>query len=432
MASIHLPTKHSLNAKWTNIYTDSGSHSFPDEHGSAEAGSSTANLSDRFSLSTSAYSDALVIGTKQGSTEPPAYAACHPNKGLPAASTTPSLSVNGSIAESVTGPAHPSDTNIAYAIQAETERTVATTTTEQSQSSGPGWISTTINRTTKGVLAEQYQLNHYVGASLTEAYPLAPSPTGSVGRSRRGGGRKRSIKTRTKSSCRNFRRFLRTLLVGALSKALFITLTYSRDFPTRGQNRNHLDRFIRRLLRRYPEACIVWSLEYQRRGAPHYHLLVLGVDEIPWQWLKQKWNEVIASDCLTWAAATISISSVKDVDSIIGYLTEHGRSERIPEEHIGRFWGVRGRADLYMARREEALISGPEMVQLRRVLDNLKLARVRSYRTPKLRIAAMVRARRRRWHGYGFVFYGQVNMEHLLEWLRHSSGGAAMGGNDGS
>jgi len=58
----------------------------------------------------------------------------------------------------------------------------------------------------------------------------------------------------------------------------FVTLTYPDEFPEPDVSKQHLDTFFKRFTRRFPKAGAVWKLEPQQRGAPHYHLLVWGVD----------------------------------------------------------------------------------------------------------------------------------------------------------
>jgi len=36
--------------------------------------------------------------------------------------------------------------------------------------------------------------------------------------------------------------------------------------------------FLQRFKRAYPDASAIWKLEPQKRGAPHYHMLVWGVE----------------------------------------------------------------------------------------------------------------------------------------------------------
>lgn len=58
---------------------------------------------------------------------------------------------------------------------------------------------------------------------------------------------------------------------------MFVTLTYPDRFPSPIESKKHLDIFIKRLLRAFPNIGAIWKLEPQERGAPHYHMLVWGV-----------------------------------------------------------------------------------------------------------------------------------------------------------
>jgi hypothetical protein len=70
---------------------------------------------------------------------------------------------------------------------------------------------------------------------------------------------------------------------------LFVTLTYPDTFPLYSEEfKRHLEVFCARLQRRWPEASVIWKLEFKERRsgenkgrvAPHYHLFVYGV---PWE-----------------------------------------------------------------------------------------------------------------------------------------------------
>jgi len=60
---------------------------------------------------------------------------------------------------------------------------------------------------------------------------------------------------------------------------MFVTLTYPDKFPSPIESKKHLDIYIKRLLRAFPDVGFIWKLEPQQRGAPHYHMLVYGVTE---------------------------------------------------------------------------------------------------------------------------------------------------------
>jgi len=59
----------------------------------------------------------------------------------------------------------------------------------------------------------------------------------------------------------------------------FVTLTYPKEFPSPIESKKHLEVFIKRLLRAFPDIGLIWKLEPQERGAPHYHMLAWGVPE---------------------------------------------------------------------------------------------------------------------------------------------------------
>lgn len=60
-----------------------------------------------------------------------------------------------------------------------------------------------------------------------------------------------------------------------------LTLTYPSDFPPADVAKRHLRAFLKRLFRRFPRIGVLWRLEFQKRGAPHFHLLVQGVFAVP-------------------------------------------------------------------------------------------------------------------------------------------------------
>lgn len=56
-----------------------------------------------------------------------------------------------------------------------------------------------------------------------------------------------------------------------------LTLTYPAHFPDAKKAKGHLRAFLKRLFRRFPRIGILWRMEFQKRGAPHFHLLIQGV-----------------------------------------------------------------------------------------------------------------------------------------------------------
>lgn len=130
---------------------------------------------------------------------------------------------------------------------------------------------------------------------------------------------------------------------------LFITLTYPAEYPNETATcKRHLDSFCKRLIRSYPHAAIVWKMEYQKRGAPHFHLLVWNVYHIRHREVSRHWYEVVGSEDKKHLAAGTRVERVKSWHGVTYYAAKYlGKvGEAIPGTKPGRFWGVYGRAYL--------------------------------------------------------------------------------------
>ena len=130
---------------------------------------------------------------------------------------------------------------------------------------------------------------------------------------------------------------------------LFITLTYPSIYPaTALETKRHLDSFCKRLLRRYKDVCIIWKLEYQHRGAPHYHLLVFGVPYLPRDEIAQAWYKVVGSDDTRHRQAGTRVERIASWNGVISYAAKYlGKVVQATGDiSPGRFWGVYGRRNL--------------------------------------------------------------------------------------
>lgn len=58
-------------------------------------------------------------------------------------------------------------------------------------------------------------------------------------------------------------------------RVYFVTLTYHEEWSRDWQGwKRDLDVLIKRIMRRFPDLEGLWRLEFQKRGAPHYHLII--------------------------------------------------------------------------------------------------------------------------------------------------------------
>lgn len=104
-----------------------------------------------------------------------------------------------------------------------------------------------------------------------------------------GGGRRNEIHGFSKQSRYRLFRLLHSIRFERVS---FVTLTYGNTFPLTGRSaKADLRRFRRSTNRRYGTLRAIWKLEYQKRGAPHFHLMVFDPPFIPVQDWCAVWDD---------------------------------------------------------------------------------------------------------------------------------------------
>lgn len=155
----------------------------------------------------------------------------------------------------------------------------------------------------------------------------------------------------------NARRRLLYMVAGVRRDAvlpLFVTLTYPNIFPDPKTSKRHLDIFIKRIRRVFPGVGLIWKLEPQQRGAPHYHLLVWGCDLAQlMQFVPQAWYEIAGGGDhkhLLWHGGMLgngNVHCVQQVNSfkgVMAYASKYlGKTFEVAgweQVWTGRFWGV--------------------------------------------------------------------------------------------
>lgn len=234
--------------------------------------------------------------------------------------------------------------------------------------------------TTKRGITQQYTLNDgggsasfWVGASLVRV--KRPSPNDLLRVSAKSVGGKRSYVSGFSNSSRlRLMRLLATLRRDCVP--VFITLTYPSTWPDTPKDwKRHLDNFRRQLFRLYPDAAIVWKLEAQRRGAPHFHLMLYGVYEIQpgfLSWVSSTWYRVVGSGDERHLKAGTRVEYLRSYRGAMSYAAKYMDKtvDDLPEEwgRPGRFWGVCGRDNLPTGEIVEVPLSWGESVAIQRWL----------------------------------------------------------------
>jgi len=174
----------------------------------------------------------------------------------------------------------------------------------------------------------------------------------------------------------------------------------------------HFEAFREWLRRR--EVNGLWWVEFQGRGAPHYHLFVdRYVNKYD---LSEAWYRIVGSGDVKHLAAGTNIRPIWGVYGAQKYLSKYAAKERqkiVPPEFgrgFGRFWGLIG----WQVPRLEIYGSAEDLAKALRVFRHL--ARNRKYNS----FASRGRER-------GFTLYGSTNEPiRYLGWLLDSGGGGTI------
>ncbi len=145
-------------------------------------------------------------------------------------------------------------------------------------------------------------------------------------------------------------------------RAFFVTLTY-RAAPADGARaKRDLAALQKRFMRRWPSMGAVWKLEFQKRGAPHFHLLLVPSGEVEsWDSVRdfvvESWRAVTGSDC--WPDVRTVYQVEGEEGALLRYLGKYlGKDAGLDPNAgdgsgAGRFWGKWGALPLAVTARVE-------------------------------------------------------------------------------
>lgn len=133
------------------------------------------------------------------------------------------------------------------------------------------------------------------------------------------------------------------------SLPIFVTLTYPGEFPTDAREwKRHLNN-LHRGFDRVGRGRLggIWKLEPQRRGAPHFHILLWGVKNLRRfrQWLALAWYRTVGSGDLRHLRAGTQAAEIRSHRGVIAYASKYmGKLiDGAGWENPGRFWGILNR-----------------------------------------------------------------------------------------
>jgi hypothetical protein len=129
---------------------------------------------------------------------------------------------------------------------------------------------------------------------------------------------------------------------------VMLTLTYPEEFPTDGRVvKRHWITFRKWLMRRGLSG--LWFLEFQERGAPHFHVFLNG--RVPAEEVSKHWFKVVGSGDIKHLYAGTKVELLREQHAAAAYAVKYAvkaEQKGVPEgfEAVGRFWGRFGGAEV--------------------------------------------------------------------------------------
>lgn len=205
-----------------------------------------------------------------------------------------------------------------------------------------------------------------------------------LGQLPRGGGVRGKVTRFSSQSRKRMLELLASIRLPFLN-AFFMTLTYPSEYSRDPKVwKRDLDTFLKRLRRRCPGVRGIWRMEFQLRGAPHYHLLVWGVDLHPLlfrQWVKATWFVVVGSGDERHYRAGTQCDRVGSRRGATYYVSKYAaKASELPVDpetgellEVGRWWGKFGELPTAPALMVE--IDLTQAIDLRRLVAKLLQSR---------------------------------------------------------
>lgn len=231
-------------------------------------------------------------------------------------------------------------------------------------------------------MEESPTLMSAVGGSYSELQPGISSGL------RVGGGPRGEIRAFSRASRRRLMVLLNSIDRSRVAAPVFVTLTYPRVWPVCHEDRKrHLDAFRKRLEREFGRFPCIWRLEFQERGAPHYHLLLFL--EAPLfrlrRFISLAWYEVCGRLSPSHLRAGTRVERSRSWRGVNAYASKYvAKLETLSPDvpSPGRFWGV-WRREMLPIVYEDTQLTLPQFFKLRRVFR--RYASLHPHRTREFR-----------------------------------------------
>lgn len=177
-------------------------------------------------------------------------------------------------------------------------------------------------------------------------------PNGTKMSGGQGGGKRQKINGFSRQSRRRCLLKLATVDFSAYKTKFFSTFTFRNEYPETKEGLKSLLILLLKRIERIPfVSCIFWRVEYQKRGAPHIHLLILIKEKLNskdvikcGKMQKKAWGELTASLNQMSFTRGSEIIEIRGDEKVYFYLSKYVAKVENNDKNkrLGRVWGVRG------------------------------------------------------------------------------------------
>tara|TARA_B110000438_G_scaffold63777_1_gene64300 strand:+ start:2547 stop:3548 length:1002 start_codon:yes stop_codon:yes gene_type:complete len=158
---------------------------------------------------------------------------------------------------------------------------------------------------------------------------------------------------------------------GEVPNAFFVTLTV-RDWKDDYKLwKKWLNNTLVGLRYHFPSVSGIWRLEFQKRGAPHFHLILFPKDNSPIEEIRdvltKYWTKSISD--VTYKKRKVQVEKVRDIRKSNFYLAVYSSKDAQDRKDIptGRLWGKINKKELPICEYEKGEVCEIQLVWLKRL-----------------------------------------------------------------
>lgn len=163
--------------------------------------------------------------------------------------------------------------------------------------------------------------------------------------------------------------------------SFFATLTYAKFYPADSKEwKRHLHLLQLALNAKFGNSYHIWKLEAQRRGAPHYHILIWTDKKCSLtylrRWIRKRWCEIVnytpgTSMRKNHEGQGTDVARVVSPKQMSRYIMKYFAKEEINLEAWacpGRFWGVGNKKNFPLVTEKIFELNGNDYLTLKRII----------------------------------------------------------------